>query len=39
MTSGDDRRSPRSVRKTALWLAAIAVAVYLGFIFLGVIRA
>jgi hypothetical protein len=34
----DDRRSPRSVRNTALLLAAVAVAVYLGFILLGVIR-
>jgi hypothetical protein len=37
MTS--DRRSPRSVRATALWLAAIAVAFYLGFILLSAIRA
>jgi hypothetical protein len=32
------RRSPGSVRATALWLAAIAVAIYVGFILLGVIR-
>jgi hypothetical protein len=35
----DDRRSKAGVRTTALWLAAIAVAIYLGFILLGVIRA
>jgi hypothetical protein len=28
----------RSVRRTALWLALIALAVYLGFIALGVMR-
>lgn len=33
-----DRRSPHSVRTTALWLAAIAVAFYLGFILLSAIR-
>ncbi len=32
-----DRRSPRSVRKTALLLGAIALAVYLGFILSGVV--
>lgn len=31
-----DRRSPRSVRNTALLLGAIALAVYLGFILSGV---
>jgi hypothetical protein len=36
-TSGhDDRR--RSVRRTALWLALVAVAFYLGFIAMGVLR-
>jgi fatty acid desaturase len=35
----DGRRSARSVRTTALWLAAIAIVFYLGFIFLGAIRA
>jgi hypothetical protein len=35
----NDHRSPRSVRTTALWLAAIAVAFYLGFILLSAIRA
>jgi hypothetical protein len=34
-----ERRAPGSVRKTALWLAALAVAIYLGFILAGVIRA
>jgi hypothetical protein len=33
-----DRRSSKSVRTTALWLAAIAVAFYLGFIILAAIR-
>jgi hypothetical protein len=36
---GQDRRSPASVRKSALWLAAIALAIFLGFIFLSVSRA
>ena len=36
-TSGhDDRR--RSVRRTALWLALVALAFYLGFIAMGVLR-
>ena len=36
-TSGhDDRR--RGVRRTALWLALVAVAFYLGFIAMGVLR-
>jgi hypothetical protein len=35
----NNRRSPRSVQTTALWLAAIAVAFYLGFIILGAISA
>jgi hypothetical protein len=34
----DDRRSRRSVRTMALWLAAVAVAFYLGFILLSAIR-
>jgi hypothetical protein len=34
----NDRRSPQRVRRTALLLAAVAIAVYLGFILLGVIR-
>jgi hypothetical protein len=36
--SDDDRRSPQRVRRTALWLAALALVVYLGFIFLNAIR-
>jgi hypothetical protein len=32
-------KNDRRVRTTALWLALIAVAFYLGFIFLGAIRA
>lgn len=35
----EPRSSRRNVRKTALILAAIAVAVYVGFILLGVLRA
>ena len=35
-TGHDDRR--RSVRRTALWLALVAVAFYLGFIAMGVLR-
>ena len=36
-TSGhDDRR--RGVRRTALWLALLAIAFYLGFIAMGVLR-
>jgi hypothetical protein len=35
--SGHDDRK-RSVRRTALWLALVAVAFYLGFIALGVLR-
>ena len=34
-TDADARR--RGVRRTALWVAAIAVAVYVGFILLGVL--
>jgi hypothetical protein len=34
----DDPRSRRSVRTTALWLAAVAVVFYLGFILLGALR-
>lgn len=34
----EDRRSPAGVRTAALWLAAIAVAIYLGFILTGVMR-
>jgi hypothetical protein len=33
-----DRRSPASVRTTALWLGGIALAIYLGFILLSMIR-
>jgi hypothetical protein len=36
-TSGHDDRK-RSVRRTALWLALLAAAFYLGFIALGVLR-
>jgi hypothetical protein len=36
-TSGHDDRK-RSVRRTALWLALVAVAFYLGFIAMGVLR-
>lgn len=32
----DDRR--RSVRRTALWLAALAVAFYIGFIVISIVR-
>jgi hypothetical protein len=35
----EPRNSPRRIRRTAYILAAIAVAFYLGFILLGVIRA
>jgi hypothetical protein len=34
-----DRRTKAGVRTTALWLTAIAVAIYAGFILLSVIRA
>jgi hypothetical protein len=34
-----DRRSAPGVRITALWLAAIALTFYLGFILLGMIKA
>jgi len=33
-----DRRSPKSVRNAALLLAAVALAIYLGFILTGVLR-
>ena len=36
-TSGHDDRK-RTVRRTALWLALVAVAFYLGFIAMGVVR-
>jgi hypothetical protein len=36
-TSGHDDRK-RSVRRTALWLGLVAVAFYLGFIAMGVLR-
>jgi hypothetical protein len=36
-TSGHEDRK-RNVRRTALWLALVAVAFYLGFIALGVLR-
>ena len=38
MSGKPDRRSPESVRRSALWLAAIAVAIFLAFIFLTVAR-
>jgi hypothetical protein len=38
MSGNRDRRSPESVRRSALWLAAIAVAIFLGFILLTVGR-
>ena len=36
-TSGHDDRK-RGVRRTALWLGLVAVAFYLGFIAMGVLR-
>jgi hypothetical protein len=36
-TSSHDARK-RNVRRTALWLALVAVAFYLGFIAMGVLR-
>jgi hypothetical protein len=36
-TSGHEHRK-RGVRRTALWLALVALAFYLGFIALGVLR-
>ena len=36
-TSGHDDRK-RGVRRTALWLALVAAAFYLGFIAMGVLR-